>query len=123
MATAGGHDPVAALRADAGLRSILESSAYSSNVTYAAIVDVGGLAIVHSDTARIGQPLPPYGDLNALLERGPVSQIRAIYADGGRTLEVRQPLLLGTAEFGSIRIGVSTLLIQRELDAVADAGA
>jgi signal transduction histidine kinase len=110
-----GHDPIAALRADPGLRSILESSAYSRNVTYAAILDTGSLAIVHSDTARIGQPLPPYGDLDALLDRGPVSQLRAIYADGGRTLEIRQPLLMGTAEFGSIHIGVSTLLIQRDL--------
>jgi signal transduction histidine kinase len=111
----GGRDPIAALRADAGLRSILESSLYSNNVTYAAILDVGSLAIVHSDTNRIGQALPPYGDLEALLKRGAVSQLRAIYADGGRTLEVRKPLLMGTAEFGSIHIGVSTLLIQREL--------
>ena len=110
-----GGDPSAALRADAGLRTILESSAYSSNVTYAAIVDVASIVIVHSDQTRIGLPLPPYGDLNALLARGPVSQIRAIYADGGRTLEIRQPLLMETAEFGSIHIGVSTLLVQREL--------
>ena len=109
------RDPNTALRADEGLRSILESSAYSPNVTYAAILDVGSLAIVHSDSTRIGQPLPPYGDLNALLARGPISQIRAIYADGGRTLEIRQPLLMGTAEFGSIHIGVSTLLVQRDL--------
>ena len=68
----GGSDPSAALRDDAGLRSILESSAYSGNVTYAAIVDTGSIAIAHSDTARIGQPLPPYGDLDALLDRGPV---------------------------------------------------
>ena len=111
-----GSDPSVALRADGGLRSILESSAYSSNVTYAAIVDVASIVIVHSDTARIGQPLPPYGDLDALLERGPVSQLRAIYADGGRTLEIRKPLLMGTAEFGSIHIGVSTLLVQRDLN-------
>src|SRR6266849_4068541 len=111
-----GDDPSAALRADAGLRSILESSAYSSNVTYAAIVDVAGIAIAHSDKTRIGHPLPPNGDLDALLDRGPVSQIRAIYAAGGRSLEVRQPLLLGTAEFGSIHIGVSTLLVQRDLN-------
>jgi signal transduction histidine kinase len=110
-----GSDPSAALRNDAGLRSILESSAYSESVTYAAIVDTGSIAIAHSDTARIGQPLPPYGDLNALLDRGPVSQIRAIFTDGGRTLEIRQPLLMGTAEFGSIHIGVSTLLVQRDL--------
>lgn len=109
-------DPSAALRADAGLRSILESSAYSTNVTYAAIVDVSGLAIVHSDKTLIGSALPPAGDLKGLLDRGPVSQLRAIYADGARSLAVRQPLLLGAAEFGSIHIGVSTLLIQRDLD-------
>lgn len=111
----GGRDPVAALRADPGLRSILESSYYSKNVTYAAILDVASLAIVHSDPTRIRQPLPPYGDLDALLDRGAVSQLRAIYADGGRTLEVRKPLLMETAEFGSIHIGVSTLLVQRDL--------
>jgi signal transduction histidine kinase len=111
-----GSDPRVALREDGGLRSILESSAYSSNVTYAAIVDVGSIVIVHSDRARIGQPLLPYGDLDALLERGPVSQLRAIYTDGGRTLEIRKPLLMGTAEFGSIHIGVSTLLVQRDLN-------
>ncbi len=110
-----GRDPGGALRADAGLRSILESSAYSSNVTYAAIVDVAGNAIVHSDSTRIGQPLPPNADLNALLDHGPLSRIRAIYTEGP-SLEVRQPLLMGTAEFGSIHIGVSTLLIQRELN-------
>src|SRR5437762_374953 len=59
-----GSNPTASLRDDGGLRSILESSAYSSNVTYAAIVDTASIAIVHSDTARIGQPLPPYGDLD-----------------------------------------------------------
>lgn len=111
----GGRDPIAALRADPGLRSMLESSVYSSDVTYAAILDTASIAIVHSDSARIGQPLPPYGDLNALLEGGPASQLRAIYADGGRTLEIRQPLLMGTAEFGSIHIGVSTLLTQLDL--------
>src|SRR3990167_5477521 len=40
-------DPVAAYQAlhdDPGLRSILESSLYSKNVTFAAIVDVKGIA-------------------------------------------------------------------------------
>src|SRR5438876_10276882 len=37
-----GADPYQALRGDPGLRSILESSLYSNNVTFAAIVDVNG---------------------------------------------------------------------------------
>ena len=45
-------------------------------------------------------------------------QLREIYADQGRNFEYRQPLyLVGGTEFGSIRIGVSTLLIRRELSA------
>ena len=54
--------------------------------------------------------------------RGPVSQLRAIYTDGGRTLEIRQPLLMGTAEFGSIHIGVSTLAHPARPHTVADPG-
>lgn len=115
-ALVGGPDRHTALRADEGLRSVLESSAYSKNVTYAAIVDVQGVAIVHSDAERVGQVLSPHGDLNELLGRGPLGQLRAIYSNAGKTLEVREPLVLGTSEFGSIRIGVSTLLIRRDLN-------
>ena len=40
-------DPYAALREDAGLKSILESSIYSRDVTYAAIVDPAGRIMAH----------------------------------------------------------------------------
>jgi len=112
-----GADPYRALRGDAGLRSILESSLYSKNVTFAAIVDVRGMAVAHADPPLEGQPLPAGGDLNSLLSRSALSQLVAIYAGQGRNLELRQPLLVGDTEFGSIRIGVSTLLIRRDLDA------
>ena len=52
----------------------------------------------------------------------PLSQLRAIYSGQGRNLEFRQPLLLGDTEFGSIRIGVSTLLIRQRSRRVAAAG-
>jgi signal transduction histidine kinase len=110
-------DPYAALHADAGVRSILQSSVYSNSVTYAAIVNVSGVAIAHSDERSVGQPIPPHGDLADVLRQGPLAQLRAIYSDQGRTLEIKQPLLMENVEFGSIRIGVSTLLIRRELDA------
>src|SRR5262249_35698454 len=113
---AAGGEPQGALRSDPGLRSILESSAYAKNVTYAAIADTDDVAIVHSDPASTGEALPAYGHLTDLLEGRAWSQIQAIYAPGGRTLEFRQPLLLGDMEFGSIRVGVSTLLIRRDLN-------
>ena len=111
----GGGDPGDALRADAGLRSILESSAYSKNVVYAAIVNVDGVAVAHSDDTQVGRRLPSAGELGALLGEGSLTQVRAIYAGGGRTLDVSQPLLLGTTEFGSIRIGVSMLLVRQDV--------
>src|SRR5262245_23058130 len=110
-----GEDPNHALRADSGLRAILESSLYSKNVISAAIVDVRGFAVAHADRLLEDQPVPPGEDLGTLLARPGLSQLAAIYSGQGRTYEYRQPLLLGGTEFGSIRIGVSTLLIREDL--------
>ena len=109
-------NPLASLRNDLGLRSILESSAYSNNVMYAALVDVAGIAVAHADRSLEGQPLPPAGDLGRLLDRSRFSQLRAIYTSQGQNLEFRSPLLLRDREVGSTRIGVSTLLIRDALD-------
>src|SRR6267378_973833 len=111
-----------ALRDDSGLRSILESSLYDDNVTYAAIVDTSGQVIAQSIEGQT--VLPPADDLPTLLSKSAQAQLAVIYSGQGRTLEVRQPLLLRNAEFGSIRIGVSTLLIRRTLnDALRPAAA
>jgi signal transduction histidine kinase len=112
-----GADPYAALHGDAGLHSILESSLYSKTVTFAAIVDPAGTIVAHDDPALEGQSLPPGGDMGQLLARPALSQLTAIYSGQGRNLELRQPLLLGDAEIGSLHIGVSTLLIRQDLDA------
>jgi signal transduction histidine kinase len=113
---ASGADPYRALAADPGLRSILESSLYSKNVTFAAIVDAQGNVLAHADPTREGQKLPDIADLNDLVSSRPLAQLREIYAEQGRNFELRQPLLIGNTQFGSIRIGVSTLLIRRDLD-------
>jgi signal transduction histidine kinase len=111
-----GQDPVKALGTDDGLQSILESSAYSKQLTYAAIVDTEGKAIAHSDSSLVGQAMPSYDDADTMLGQSAVALIRAVFADGGKIFEIRQPLLLSGKEFGSIRVGVSTLLIRRDLD-------
>jgi signal transduction histidine kinase len=113
---ASGGEPYAALRADPGMRSILESSLYSKNVTFAALVDVSDVAVAHADRALEGMTLPPGGDLGALLDKSAFAQLLAIYSSKGQNLEYRQPLLLGEREIGSIRIGVSTLLIRDDLN-------
>src|SRR5262245_65612016 len=94
-------DIAKALRDDPALRSTLESSLYDDNVTYAAIVDTSGRVIAQSIEE---QQLPAADDLTALLKKPAQAQLAAIYSGQGRTLEVRQPLLLNDTEVGSIRI-------------------
>jgi signal transduction histidine kinase/HAMP domain-containing protein len=86
-------------------------------VTDAAILDTHGTTIAASDPALEGTPLPARADLATLVDAGPVDQLRGIYSQEGRTLEVRQQMLLGDEAFGSIRIGVSTVLMRQELNA------
>jgi signal transduction histidine kinase len=78
---------------------------------------VHDVAVVHADRMLEGQVLPPRESLGAVLSRPALAQLVAIYQGAGRTLEHRKPLFLGNTEFGSIRIGVSTLLMREDLDA------
>jgi len=100
------------LQNDGGLTSLLQASLYSEYVLYAAIVDTKGMIIAHSDLTLVHEPLPPADDLSALLNAGPIAQARAIYTP--RAYDFRLPLLLGNTQFGEIRVGISTLLIQKE---------
>jgi signal transduction histidine kinase len=109
------NDAYVALQADGGIRAILDSSiGYSDYVNYAAIADPSGIAVAHAFPAREGAPIDEQPDFDAVVKAGPVERLRAVFiADQG--YEVRQPLLDGDKPFGSIRIGVSTLLVRREL--------
>ncbi|MGE0359137.1 MAG: ATP-binding protein [Vicinamibacterales bacterium] len=107
----------AELAADGGIRSFLEASIYSADVTYAAIVDAQGVAVAHSDPAQVGRRLPAGGDLPELLARNGLSQLVEIWSTSGRTLEWSAPLLLDDEALGEIRIGISTLLVRRSLEA------
>jgi len=113
----GAGDPYAALAGDPGLRAILESSIYGESVTGASILDTQGVVRASSDPTQEGKPYPPREDLASLINADSVDQLRTIYARDGRTLEVRQQMVLGDQPFGSIRIGVSTVLMRQELDA------
>lgn len=102
------------LQTDEGLRAILLSAiGFAENVTYATITDVSGVALVHSSPTLEGTVVPPQPSLEQLLAAGPLTQLRSVWEQ--RTYEVAQPLLLGEERFGSIRIGVSTVLIWEQL--------
>jgi signal transduction histidine kinase len=107
------------LQADPGLRAILLSAiGFAENVTYATITDVYDKALVHSSPTLEGTIVPTQASLEQLLQGGPFTQLRGVWEQ--RSYEVTQPLLLGDDRFGSIRIGVSTVLIWEGLkDALA----
>jgi len=103
VVVASNGDPYASLRSDPGLRAMLESSIYGESVTDAAILDRQGIVRASSDPAQEGKPLQPRGDLASLVASDAVEQLRVIYSQEGRTMEVRQQMVLGDEPFGSIR--------------------
>src|SRR4029453_6177674 len=85
--------------------------------TGASILDTQGLVRASSDPTQEEKPYPPREDLASLINADSIDQLRTIYARDGRPLGVRQQMVLGDQPFGSIRIGVSTVLMRQELDA------
>ncbi len=105
-----GETAAADLQADPGLRAILLSAiGFVENVTYATITDVRDQALVHSSPTLEGTTVPQQPALDQLLASSPYAQLRGVWEQ--RSYEVTQPLLLGEERFGSIRVGVSTVLI------------
>ena len=109
-------DKYAALRDDGGLRSILEASVYDKAVTSAAIVDSTGTIVMHREPGLVGSRAPNPGDLGLLASAGSLDRLKVIYSGDGQTLEARELMVVGDELFGSIRIGVSTLLMRSALN-------
>lgn len=117
LARAQGRDPREVLRRDRDLRSLLEASVgYSPNLLYALLADQTGKVIVHSERKKEGAIAPERPTLGRLLSLGSVRRFGAVY-QGGEVYEVRLPLNLNDRPFGSIRLGISTSLLQREVNA------
>lgn len=118
-----GDDLYQALSKDGGVRAILESGiAYGPNVTYVAIVDPQGIARAHAFRVREGELMPEQNDLKPLVDAGMIAQLRAVFSE--EEFEIRLPIATPDGEnFGSIRVGVSTLLVTDQLDDAVRAGA
>ena len=116
-------DRYAALKNDAGLRSILDASIYDQTVTSAAIVDTNGVIVMHREPRLVGMKAPQRDELAALANASYIRRLVVIYSGDGRTLETRQLMNVGDEAFGSVRVSVSTLLMRSELnDALGSAG-
>ena len=123
----GEPDPYAALARRPRAALDPRGERFYRNMTYAAIVDPRGMAMAHSDPQQVGQLLPDRRRAGgAARPRVPRAAASDLLADGPDA-RVRQPLFLDSADdeqaFGSIRIGISTLLIRQEVNAGDAAGA
>ena len=110
-------DPLEALGHDPELRSFLDSSVgYSPHLLYALISDSAGTVLLHTERLKEGQPEPERPNLEGLLKMDTLSRFSALY-NAGRTYETVLPMTLNDRLFGSIRLGVSTTLLRREVTA------
>jgi len=110
-------DPAEALREDPDLRSFLDASVgYSPHLLYALITDRTGTVLLHTERAKEGKPEPERPNLDGLLKVDTLSRFSALYTVG-RTYETVLPMSLNDRFFGSIRLGVSTTLLRREVTA------
>jgi PAS domain S-box-containing protein len=109
------REPLAALRGDQELRGLLDASVgYAPDLVYALIADRQGRPVLHTEHRKEGVLAPPQPALSGLIDLDPIGRFLALYRSG-RVYESTLPLLLDGEPFGSIRLGVSTTLIRREL--------
>jgi PAS domain S-box-containing protein len=117
LARKGGGNPWGVLRRDPELRSLIDASVgYSPDAVYALLADQQGTVILHSQRKQEGKEAAAQPALQSLLSLNPLRRLVTLY-EGNRVYEAVLPLNLNSRPFGSIRIGLSTTLVRRELNA------
>ena len=103
------------LGTDRDLNNFLESVVGTWPIIYdAAIVDGDGKAILHTNPDLVGKPVPDRPDFHLVENANFRRQFRMVY-NPPTVYDVRIPLQLDGARFGSIRVGVSTVFLKNEL--------
>ena len=103
------------LSTDRDLNSMLESVVADWPTIYdAAIVDSTGKAILHTNPKLVGKLVPIRPNFEIVQDARFRRQLRLVY-NTPTVYEVRMPLQLNGAPFGSIRVGVSTVFLKNEL--------
>jgi signal transduction histidine kinase len=103
------------VRTSRSVQSALEAAIYSQDVIDAVIVDPSGVVIASSDPLQVGRVVAARTPLNRLIADHGLAQLQAVY-NTSQSLEWSQPIALGDTPFGEIRIGLSTLLVRRDLN-------
>jgi PAS domain S-box-containing protein len=103
------------LQTDTNLNDMLESVVGNSRIIYdAAIMDPNGVAILDTNPALNGRPVPERAPLSVLRDAGFRRQLRLLYGPA-TVYDVSIGLELDRQAFGSVRVGVSTVFLRNEL--------
>ena len=104
------------LRTDANLNDMLDSFVGNVQIVYdAAVLDLDGRALLHSNPDLDGKVLTPRPDFDFLRRARFPDQLRMIYSPMA-VYDVSQPLQLSGHPFGSVRVGISTVFLKSELN-------
>jgi PAS domain S-box-containing protein len=103
------------LQTDTNLNDMLEAVVGNSRIIYdAAIIDPNGVAILDTNPALNGKPVPERARLGVLRDASFRRQLRMLYGPA-TVYDVSIGLQLDGQEFGSVRVGVSTVFLRNEL--------
>jgi PAS domain S-box-containing protein len=109
------NPPWATLETDRDLRSLLEASlGYFPYLLYVLIADEDGRTRIHGEPAKETEFIPPRPALADLLGMDPIHRLLALYRVG-EVYEVGLPMQLDGRPFGTIRLGISTVLLRGEM--------
>jgi signal transduction histidine kinase len=117
LARGAGRPAWEVLRANRELRELIETSvSYAPDVVYVFLADLHETARLHSEQAKEGTTIARRPELGDLLGANPLRRLMSLMREQG-IYEVVLPLELDGRPFGSIRLGLSTSLLRRELGA------
>jgi signal transduction histidine kinase len=104
-----------ALKANVGLNTLLQAVVgYSPTVSDAAITNVNGRAIVHTDSSAIGSQLEPRKNFQEVRNGSFLEQLKVVFG-APQVYDVYLPLQRGGQPFGDIRVGISTVFLESEI--------
>lgn len=103
------------LGTDIDLNVILKSAVGNWFTIYdASLVDSAGKVILHTNAERVGKQIADRPDFQQIQNAGFRKKLRLIY-NPPDIYDVRLPLKINGQPFGSVRVGVNTVLVRSEL--------
>ncbi len=104
-----------ALAEDVNLNNMMESVVSNWPVIYdAAIVDNDGRVLLHTNPELVEKVISPRPDFSFVRDAQFRRQLKIVYSPAA-VYEVHTPLLLQGTPFGTVRVGVSTVLLKNEV--------